>query len=250
MNINELIEQGYNVKNTLYRESSHSSEGFISGEEYEKWIQLSIRYLRQNHIGEDCYWRFKQAGENANGNGVKHFHTMIGILEALSKIPLIQTPKSDTDIEWIINKICTNFNKCAKTILNRRKDKGVPRETIKIQDEYDVQDLLHGVLRLFVNDVRPEDYVPSCAGSNSRVDFYLPEHEMYIETKMTRDGLDDKKIGDELSVDITHYNGKCKVLICFIYDGDGHLKNPYGLINDLESLKVDGLEVKVYISPL
>jgi REase_DpnII-MboI len=32
-----------------------------------------------------------------------------------------------------------------------------------IKDEYDVQDLLHAILRAFFDDVRPEEFVPSYA---------------------------------------------------------------------------------------
>lgn len=40
------------------------------------------------------------------------------------------------------------------------------REPLKIDDEYDVQDLLQSILRLFFDDVRAEDCVPSYAGGN------------------------------------------------------------------------------------
>lgn len=66
---------------------------------------------------------------------------------------------------------------------------------------------------------------------------------------MIRNGLDDKKVGEELSIDITRYGDRCKKIICFIYDKDNKLKNPYGLINDLEKLGANKVAVKVYISP-
>ena len=110
--------------------------------------------------------------------------------------------------------------------------------------------IIRGVLWLFVDDVRPEVCTPMYAGGNSRIDFYLPEYNMYIETKMTRKGLKDKKIGEELLVDIGRYKDSCDTLICFIYDADNQLSNPHGLIKDLEAMSQNDLKVKVYINPL
>jgi hypothetical protein len=64
-----------------------------------------------------------------------------------------------------------------------------------VEDEYDVQTVLHGVLRMFYDDVRPEDYVPEQAGSKSRVDFRLKLEQIVIETKMTRANLGAKRVG-------------------------------------------------------
>lgn len=247
MDINEIIEKGYSAYTNCYHKSN-MGPSYISGEEYEKWIQLSIRFLEQNFPNETFTIDFKETGCKANGNGKDRFYTLMGILEALRDIP--PTVSKREDIDWVLEKICTNFNKAAKALLNRRKDGGNPRSTIEIRDEYDVQDLMYGILKLFEDDVRPEDYVPEYAGGNSRIDFHLPTHEIYIETKMTRNNLKDKEIGEELAIDIARYSDRCKKLVCFIYDSGNFLQNPYGLISDLEKLSKDGLEVKVYVSPL
>ena len=155
------------------------------------------------------------------------------------------TVQSD-NIDEILEKIFTNFHRCARSILNRYQK----RDTLEIKDEYDVQDLPQGILRLFIDDVRPEDYVPSYAGGNSRTDFYLPQYNTYIETKMTRNGLQDREVGEQLAIDIARYGDKCQTLICFIYDKGSLLSNPYGLISDLEALGADRVHVKVYIAPI
>lgn len=248
MDINELITQGYNVQKKCQKHGAMGLEDYIVGEEYEKWIQLSIRFLEQNISDKSLVVDFKKASDRANGNGVKHFHTMIGILEAIKEIPPQIT--NERSIEWVLEKICNNFNKCAKGLLNRHKDKGISRNTIEIKDEYDVQDLMFGILKLFVDDIRPEDYVPAYAGANSRIDFHLPTYELYVETKMTRENLKDKEVGEQLAIDIARYNGRCKTLVCFIYDSGNYLENPYGLITDLENLSTEYLKIKVYVSPL
>lgn len=42
-----------------------------------------------------------------------------------------------------------------------------------MNDEYDVQDIIHALLKIEFDDIRPEEWGTSYAGSNSRMDFYL-----------------------------------------------------------------------------
>jgi hypothetical protein len=66
--------------------------------------------------------------------------------------------------------------------LRERREK---RPTLDVTDEYDVQDLLHALLRIHFDDIRKEEWTPSYAGGASRMDFLLPEIETVVETKMT-----------------------------------------------------------------
>lgn len=145
-------------------------------------------------------------------------------------------------IETIFNK----FHDIATQLLKRYEG----RETLKLKDEYDVQDLLHSLLLLYFNDIRKEESVPSHAGSNSRLDFLIPDYQIGIEVKMTRKGLSDNKIGQQLLVDIGRYQShqNCKTLLCFIYDPDYNIDNFKGLKDDLESHSNDDFNIKVYIS--
>ena len=239
--VDELIENGYIVKKACIKDGYGGK--YISGEDYQKWLMICTRYLQHLYPNDPQTEYFTKVAERANGNDDKNFDILISILNAIKELPVINSTES---IDDVFDKIFTNFHRCTRSILNRHGD----RETIEIKDEDDVQDLLEGILRIFVDDIRPEDYVPSYAGGNSRTDFYLPKYDMYIETKMTRTGLKDKEVGEELIIDVARYKEKCKKLIFFIYDKESFLKNPYGLIHDLENLSNDNLDVKVYISPL
>jgi hypothetical protein len=73
-----------------------------------------------------------------------------------------------------------------------------------IDDEYDVRDHLHALLRLHFDDVREEEWAPSYGGSRTRMDFLLKRERMVVETKMTRDRLDQAKVVDELVIDKAH----------------------------------------------
>ncbi len=119
------------------------------------------------------------------------------------------------------------------------------RPTLDVEDEYDAQDLLHCLLRLYFDDIRPEEWTPSYAGGCSRMDFLLKNESIAIEVKKTRKGLGQKELGDQLIVDKESYHEhpSCKNLFCFVYDPDGVLPNPSGMENDLRIiLSIIGLK--------
>ena len=105
-------------------------------------------------------------------------------------------------------------------------------------------------MKLHFEDVRKEEYTPSCAGSSTRVDFLLKNEKIVIEVKKTRHDLKDKELGKQLILDKEHYNvhPDCETLVCFIYDPDGLLINPIGLKNDLSKTSSE-METMVIISP-
>ena len=154
--------------------------------------------------------------------------------------------KTQDDSLEKIKLLCQKFHSVAKQIQVRHDN----RPSLEINDEYDVQDLLHGLLRIFFNDIRPEEYTPNYAGGSARMDFLLKEHSIVIEVKKTRKNLRDKDIGNQLIEDIARYreHKDCKTLVCFIYDPEEYISNPHGLIIDL-SQESDGLSVLVIINP-
>lgn len=145
-----------------------------------------------------------------------------------------------------LDQLVTKFHAVAVQLRSRHAD----RQTIDVNDEYDVQDLLHALLRLHFDDVRPEEWVPSYAGSASRTDFLLPQIDTVVETKRTRAGLTAKTLGEQLITDIARYkkHPQCRRLVCFVYDPEGRIANPSGIESDLN--KSDhGIEVRVSILP-
>lgn len=131
--------------------------------------------------------------------------------------------------------------------LRRRHD---DRQPFLINDEYDVQDLLAALLETRFEDIRREEWGPSYAGGATRVDFLLKNELVLVETKMTRASLTDRKLGEELIIDIDHYKQRpdCKVIVCFVYDPEHHLKNPQALEADL-SKRHDHIDVRVIVRP-
>ena len=243
MDISELIDSGLTISGRCRKNSEFSGE-YYYGQEYEEWLTRAIRFTEIHFSGDIDTKRFREIAVVANGFGDEKFYPLIGILKAFKDYP--PTPPK-VDILPLLENICLNFNKFDVNIRRRHGNK----ETIKIEDEYDLQDALRSILRLFINDVRTEDYVPSYAGSNSRVDFLLPEYDIIIETKMTNSSLRDNEIGQQLTIDFNRYKQtkKCNHLICFVYDKAGNISNPSGLITDLVKLCDNDMRITVFISP-
>nr|BFF36770.1 hypothetical protein BACT7_16320 [Tenacibaculum mesophilum] len=146
-----------------------------------------------------------------------------------------------------LNRVFDNFHDVARLLVNRHGN----RDTIIINDEYDVQDLLRSLLKIFFDDVRPEDFTPSYAGRNTRIDFLLKKEKIVVEVKKTRETLKDKEVGDELLQDIARYRNHpdCDILYCFVYDPQGFISNPRGLEDDLSSESNEKMTVYVSIKP-
>ena len=146
----------------------------------------------------------------------------------------------------LIEQICLRFHRVYRQLQARHGG----RPTLTIADEYDVQDLLHALLKMHFDDIRAEEWSPSYAGKGSRIDFLLRQEEIVVEVKKTRPSLSAGDLGAELIVDIARYerHPSCKTLVCFVYDPDGKIGNPIGLERDLESHS-GGLKVRVIVAP-
>ncbi|RHI44420.1 hypothetical protein DW167_10080 [Bacteroides thetaiotaomicron] len=146
----------------------------------------------------------------------------------------------------VVQKICNRFHQVARQVRQRHSN----RKTIEIEDEYDVQDLLHALLKVDFDDVRAEEWTPSYAGSASRMDFLLKQEQIVIEVKKTRKGLVAKEVGEQLMIDIERYTAHpdCQTLVCFVYDPESRVANPIGIENDLKR-KTNNLNVIIIITP-
>jgi len=83
------------------------------------------------------------------------------------------------------------------------------------------------------------------------MDLLLKAQKIVVEIKMTRDGLLDREIGDELLQDLARYKNHpdCSTVVCFIYDPKGLLKNPHGLASDIEKQSDKRLTIRTVTSP-
>jgi hypothetical protein len=156
-------------------------------------------------------------------------------------------PRKPTGIDELLLVLLKNLRRAMHPLTHRRKG-AVP---LTFSLEYDIQDLLHALLRPWVSDIRPEEFTPSYAGSSTRMDFLLPAHKTVIEMKLVRDAAHAKKISDELIIDVDHYrkHPDCEILWCVVYDPAHSIRNPESL-KDLEGSRTskDGtVEVRVLV---
>lgn len=150
--------------------------------------------------------------------------------KAMDRVSLLS---ADTGVEDRIVAICRRFPLFVEQLQTRQRR----RAPFAVDDEYDVQDLLHGILKLHFEDVRPEEHTPSYAGNSSRVDFYLARERIVVEAKMTRHNLGQREVANQLAIDAARYAQMPAVdtLICLVYDPDRHCTNPVSLERDLET---------------
>jgi hypothetical protein len=145
-----------------------------------------------------------------------------------------------------IESLFSRFHSVALEIVRRHEG----RNSLIIKDEYDVQDLLRGLLKIYFEDVRDEEYTPSYGGCCSRMDLLLKKEKIVIETKMLRESLSQKKVRNELIIDKAHYrvHQDCKKLYCFVYDPENRIHNPGGFETDLSDI-VNDFETKTFVIP-
>jgi len=131
--------------------------------------------------------------------------------------------------------------------LRARRRRG--RDRVQMNDEYDLQDAVETALRLLVSDVRPEERSPSSAGSSSVIDFLLRKERIAVEVKVTKPGRAEKKIKQEVLVDIHDYKQHPTVdtLVIAVYDLASTFNNPVGFESDLTSCN-ENLDVRVVVA--
>jgi len=249
--IDELIDRGYSF--TFDDNSTRTANGSFTRatSDYYAWI-ATVEDFIINKFGHHstAYKLFKNFNpDHLNGHKSSEFISgqthILGALKACYEI----TPRNDVkvfDENYLLKNIFEKFHLVVIQLRQRYNS----RSTLEVVDEYDVQNLLHCLLKLHFNDIRREEWTPSYAGNSSRMDFLLKKEQTVIEVKKTRIGLDDKELGKQLIIDKEKYkvHPDCKKLICFVYDPDGKILNPKGLQNDLNS-KTDNFSIEIIIKP-
>jgi hypothetical protein len=156
------------------------------------------------------------------------------------------TPQPTDDPSEIVKSLCKRFHMIARQLRLR----GEYRATLNVEDEIDVQDLLHALLRLHFDDIETTEWLPSYANSAPRLMFLLNDGRLAVVVKKTRSGLNAKDLAEQLHIDVEHCGTlkRCSTLLCFVYDPEGRIGNPRGLEADLMSIS-DQLTAEVYIAP-
>lgn len=229
---------------------------YVAALDTQKWRYATVEVSRQA-AATDVSASFEIT--NAEKIRVKYHATSFhsyglpdlydALLRELGSLPWLElkNPTGESNAltdSQLVERSLRRFHRAARQLKHRHNG----REAIRINDEYDVQDFLHVLLRSLFDDIRTEEYCPSYAGGASRIDFLLKAEGIAIEVKLASPKLRDRHIGEQLAVDIQRYKAHpdCKTLICFVYDPDGEIRNPTGLESDLNG-KHGNLLVKVIV---
>ena len=244
----EVLEQDYNaVISTEYMGTSafgNESQKYIDSAKGNNWIARAKKLLEDSYGKESDYYKDfndkkKTAWFSNYQSLVKHYKPIFDAArEDLAHSATAQSIATEhAKLDLIIN-ILNKFPAFCRQLNKRYND----RAPFEINDEYDVQNLVHALLLLHFDDVRPEEASPSYAGAFSRQDFLLKKEKIVIEVKKTRRSLGTGKIGEELIIDMARYRAHpdCDTLVCFVYDPDGFVNNPKGVIDDLEGGDTEG----------
>jgi len=123
------------------------------------------------------------------------------------------------------------------------------RAGISIEDEYDVQRILHAFAVLLFEEVEDEDPTPKKAGASSRLDFLLRQERIAVETKMVRKNLTIRRLRGDLAEDIIYFRAHPDAgsLFIFVYDPTRKITNATGFERDLNS-DSDDFPVRVVVA--
>ena len=126
------------------------------------------------------------------------------------------TPEPDVAM---VERLCSRLPQAARTLAHRGRSK----PPFLIEDEYDVQDLLHATLRAYLKYSVQEDPMTKVAGAKAgRADISIEELGVLIEVKFVRGPQDQKRLFEEHSQDLLLYTkwSHLKRLILLIYKSD------------------------------
>lgn len=246
--LNELIKENKEkILPTKWRlEGVIGAQYRVDGAIYAGWHTKALSFLKTFlSDGDDYIEKFTQCSENTFSKAQAATSILENLIIYIEKGYIKPEIGQNIDIDTELKRIFSHFHRIVKQL--RKRHDGRP--TLDVSDEYDVQDLLHALLRLYFDDIRAEEWTPSYAGKSARMDFLLKKEKTVIEIKMTRKGLTNKELGDQLIVDIKRYQSHpdCDHLICFVYDPEGRINNPTGIVNDLVSKSE--LNLSVFIEP-
>ncbi|HSQ90698.1 MAG TPA: hypothetical protein VLM19_00845 [Nitrospiraceae bacterium] len=157
-----------------------------------------------------------------------------------------QSFQTGSDPVELVRILCRRFHSVARQLRLR----GEYRATLSVEDELDVQDLLHALLRIQFDDIGTEEWTPSYAEGASRMTFLLNDNRLAVLVKKTRNGLTAKDLTEQLRIDTERYRTKsrCASLLCFIYDPEGRIGNPRALETSLTTMS-DSLTIDVLVAP-
>lgn len=149
----------------------------------------------------------------------------------------------------IIRQVLKEFGNSVKKITqNRRKG----HDEFKINDEYDVQDLLYVILKPLFPKLIDEDPNQKVGGVSNKIDLIIREEKILIEVKMIKESdTNEKKFIEELKIDFESYhsNPHLEFLFAYIYDPQNKTKDIQNFyqLNGIREKNGKSFEVEIIV---
>ena len=121
----------------------------------------------------------------------------------------------------LVLRLCSRLPHAARVLSTRQRKGKIPFE---VSDEYDVQDLLHALLRAYLKYSVQEDPLPKAAGTKSgRADISIEDLGILIEAKYVYRPEDQRRIFEDFSQDLVLYSQwpHLRTLILVVYNSAG-----------------------------
>lgn len=170
------------------------------------------------------------------GQGQDHTHEML--------FSGLATRAPEPDVGMVLT-LCQRLPNAARILATR--DRG--RAPFEISDEYDVQDLLHAILRAYLKYTVHEEPLGKVGGAkSSRADIAIEDIGTIVEVKFVRGPKDQQRLVEEFAQDLLLY-ARWPHLRHFIYlvYNSSDLRDPEALMRLEGDHDVNGTRYRVYV---
>jgi hypothetical protein len=152
---------------------------------------------------------------------------------------LLKTKFINKSADEVVRDALNNFSNAIQKIINGRR---LNHPDFKIEDEYDVQDILYVILKSIFPNLREEDPIPKVGGKSTKIDLIIREEKILVEVKMIKaKDSNETHFIEQLKVDFESYH-ECKwlrKLFCFVYDPNKKTRD-ISNFNDLNGDRTKG----------
>jgi len=133
-------------------------------------------------------------------------------------------------------------------VIRQLRSRHGTRPAFQVADERDLEDLLRALLPIFFDDIRLETRTPPY-DSGTRTDLRIKPEEIVVTAKRASSRDCEKQISNQLQQDVAFYgrNNSCKVLLAYVYDPEGFLRDP-AMVESMWCKLQDHLELRCIIS--
>jgi hypothetical protein len=139
-------------------------------------------------------------------------------------LPWAERPKATpVDALRVLDGLLRRLPRVVRQLRVRHGD----RPAFRVEDEYDLEDLLRALLPLHFDDIRPEGRTPSYA-ARTRTDFVLAAEGMAVTVKPVAALGDEQRLAGQLAEDVAYYErrGGVRALVCLVYDPEQRVVEP------------------------